>query len=421
MILRPAQRTTVDAAKVILSEKNVVYLACEVRTGKTIMALALAYEGTKQKYNKVCFLTKKKAIASIESDYEKSGYKFGRFTCTNYEQISKLDGDYDLYIADEAHSLGQFAKPSQRTKALRDMVGSKPVIFLSGSPHPECPAQIYHQFWVCQYGPFQKYANFYKWARDYVDVRKKMINGWPVNDYTHTYEDEIKLAIAPYMVHLSQKEAGFVSEVDEEIINVPIDNQMYLLMKRLKKDKIYTMKNGDVILADTPVRMQSLFHQLSSGTLNITKIENEKEVKTKYVLDESKAWYIKSRFSGQKIAIFYCFIAEGDLIRKIFPNHTSIPEEFNAREDLVFICQVISGREGINLSTADALVMYNIGFSATSYWQARARMQTKDRVKVSKLYWIFSERGLERHVYNAVSKKKNYTKSFFEKDIKMIA
>jgi hypothetical protein len=41
--------------------------------------------------------------------------------------------------------------------------------------------------------------------------------------------------------------------------------------------------------------------------------------------------------------------------------------------------QIVAGREGVNLSTADALVFYNIDFSATSYWQARARLQTKDR------------------------------------------
>jgi hypothetical protein len=81
---------------------------------------------------------------------------------------------------------------------------------------------------------------------------------------------------------------------------------------------------------------------------------------------------------------------------------------------------VVSGREGTNLSTADALVMYNIDFSATSYWQARARMQTKDRIKASKLYWIFSEKGIEHFVYKAVVKKQNYTKKFFSKDMKFI-
>ena len=144
------------------------------------------------------------------------------------------------------------------------------------------------------------------------------------------------------------------------------------------------------------------------------KISEEKRT----VLDESKAWFIRTRFAGQKIGILYKFIAEGELLRRIFPNHTDSPEEFNKNDHLVFIRQVVSGREGVNLSTADALVMYNIDFSATSYWQARARMQTKDRRKASKLYWIFSERGLEHFIYKAVCEKKNFTLEYFKKAVK---
>ena len=79
----------------------------------------------------------------------------------------------------------------------------------------------------------------------------------------------------------------------------------------------------------------------------------------------------------------------------------------------------MSGREGISLREADALVYYNIDFSATSYWQSRDRMTTKDR-RTSKVYWLFSERGIEKDIYKAVSNKKDYTlkhfKRFFMKD-----
>jgi hypothetical protein len=415
MILRPEQRTTVDRAKEILAEKNIVYLAAEVRTGKTLMALTVAHESAKQKFNRVCFITKKKAITSIEMDYANSGYRFDTFTCTNFEQVLKLNPIYDLFIIDEAHALGQYAKPSERTKALRELVQDKPCILMSGTPHPETPSQIYHQFWVTQYGPFQAYSNFYKWARDYVAVKKKMINGWFINDYSGAIEAKVKEAIDPYMVRLSQEEAGFTSMVEEEILKVKIDERLYRLMDVLKKDKLYRMKSGDTIIADTPVKLQSLWHQLSSGTVTLVDIVKEKEVRKRFILDESKAWFIRGRFAGHKIAIFFKFIAEGELLKRIFPTWTDNPEEFNRNPDMTFICQVVSGREGTNLSTADALVMYNIDFSATSYWQARARMQTKDRIKASKLYWIFSEKGIEWEVYKAVSNKKNFTLAFFQK------
>jgi hypothetical protein len=76
----------------------------------------------------------------------------------------------------------------------------------------------------------------------------------------------------------------------------------------------------------------------------------------------------------------------------------------------------VSGREGINLSTANALVFYNIDFSATSYWQSRARIQTKDRTETAQIYWIFSYNGIEDKIYKAVMDKKDYTLNHFKKD-----
>ena len=78
--------------------------------------------------------------------------------------------------------------------------------------------------------------------------------------------------------------------------------------------------------------------------------------------------------------------------------------------------QIVSGREGISLRQAKALVYYNIDFSATSYWQSRDRMTTKERLN-SDIYWLFSEGGIEDTIYKAVSKKKDYTVNHFKKDL----
>jgi hypothetical protein len=306
--LRPAQRTVVDNAKIILIEKNIVYLACEVRTGKTFMGITTGYESG---WKNILFVTKKKAMEGVQADFFKMALPI-RVKIVNFEQVHKLINEFDGVIVDESHSLGAFAKPSNRTKILRELIGTKPVILMSGSPTPESPAQIFHQFWISQSGPFQKYTNFYKWAKDFVNVKKKFISGFQINDYSDAKEELINIATAPYMVNLSQVDAGFTSFVDEEILTVPIDARMYQLMKVLKKDKLYKMKSGHTIIADTPVKLQTLFHQISSGTVKVDETHRQ-------VLDESKAYFIKTRFAGQKISIFYKFICEGDLLRKIFP------------------------------------------------------------------------------------------------------
>jgi hypothetical protein len=75
--------------------------------------------------------------------------------------------------------------------------------------------------------------------------------------------------------------------------------------------------------------------------------------------------------------------------------------------------QIVSGREGINLSKAKYLVYYNVDFSATSYWQSRDRLTTIDR-KSNDIYWIFAKKGLERLIYKRVMNKKDFTLSHFK-------
>ena len=107
------------------------------------------------------------------------------------------------------------------------------------------------------------------------------------------------------------------------------------------------------------------------------------------VLDSTKAYYIKDKFQGKKIAIFYKFTAEFEAIKDVFgDNICNTLEEFNNTDKNIAL-QIVSGREGISLKQAEALVYYNIDFSATSYWQSRDRMTTKDRL-YNKVYWIFA-------------------------------
>jgi hypothetical protein len=177
---------------------------------------------------------------------------------------------------------------------------------------------------------------------------------------------------------------------------------------------VLTTKEGTVI-ADTAVKLMSKLHQLHSGTVIVDQPIGQHD---HYAFDMSKANAIKDLFTGKKIAIFYKFQAELGILQWVFAGRiVETPEQFNATgPDKVYLTQIQSGREGINLSAADALVMYNIDFSAVSYWQARARLQSKDRKTPAMVYWIFSEDGIEFKIYEAVKAKKNYTLAYFVKD-----
>jgi hypothetical protein len=387
-----------------LSRLGIVYLALEMRVGKTLIALLTAFfAGAKS----VLFVTKKKAMSSIESDYQAFDFGFKLHVC-NYEQVDKAGSDFDLVIIDEAHSLGAFPKPAIRTQNIKTIVGAKNLILLSGTPSPESYSQLYHQFWISDRSPFSEYSNFYKWAHQFVDIKQKLINGLRINDYKKADKVKIWEKLSDYFIVYTQAQAGFEQVVTEEVISVPMLPETMSIVDSLIKDKIVTLPSGEVVVADTAVKLQSKVHQICSGTV----ITEDSGVR---IFDYSKALHIVHHYAGKKKAIFYKYTAEAELLKKMF-EWTESPDEFNNSTGLTFISQVRSGSMGVNLSTADIILFYNIDFSAVIYWQARARMQSKDRVKESVVLWLFSAGGIEEKIYDAVIKKKDYTTKYFERD-----
>lgn len=405
--LRDYQQNIVSRATEIINEHKFTYLAMEVRTGKTLTSLSIC--DNIPNVENVLFLTKKKAIDSITADLNKLCPSYVLFVI-NYESIHKLPNiKWDVIICDEAHSMGAFPKPSLRAMQVRDLIkkNDSRVIFLSGTPTPESYSQMYHQVYGIRNNPFNKYSNFYRFADDYVNKKQKKINGIMINDYSHGYETIID-AMVPYTIQWSQRDSGFVVQTTEEILKVQLEDKTLNLIKKLQKDLVVEGKE-EIILADTPVKLMSKLHQLYSGTV---KFESGNSM----VLDLSKAKFIKERFKYEKIGIFYKFKEELNALQQVFGDN--LTTELSVFEDTnkSIALQIVSGREGISLKKADCLVYYNIDFSATSYWQSRDRMTTKDRLE-NKIYWVFSNGGIEHLIYRAVSKKKDYTLTHFKRDL----
>jgi hypothetical protein len=407
MELRPYQDEIAKKATKILKECGFVYLSMEVRTGKTITALETAYNFGAER---VLFITKIKAFSSIKSDYDNIGYLYN-LTIINKESLHTIEeNDFDVVIIDEAHGLAAFPKASKYQKDIRKRFSKKPIIFLSGTPTPESFSQWYHQLQVTEKSPFKQYTNFYKWANDFVNVTEQNLGYARVKVYKDGIESKILPQIQPYIITFTQAQAGFTSEVNEHILECPMEDITYDIIKRLKRDKIVQGKSG-LILGDTGVKLMQKVHQLSSGTCKF-------EDGTSMVIDYSKAKFIKWKFENEKIAIFYKFKEELNALRQVYgaENLTEDLDEFNTTNKVIAL-QIISGREGISLKNAKYLVYYNIDFSATSYWQSRDRLTTMDR-NTNDIYWIFSKgnNSIERNIYKSVMSKKNYTLSNFKRD-----
>ena len=403
MELRPYQEEIANKATKILKECGFVYLSMEVRTGKTITALETAYNFGAER---VLFITKIKAFSSIKNDYDNIGYLYN-LTIINKESLHTIyDNDFDVIIIDEAHGLAAFPKASKYQKDIRKRFSKVPMIFLSGTPTPESFSQWYHQLQVTDKSPFKHYTNFYKWANDYVNVTEQNLGYARVKVYKDGKESKIMEAVKPYIITFTQAEAGFISEVNEHILECEMLPITYDIIKRLKRDKIVQGKSG-LILGDTGVKLMQKVHQLSSGTCKF-------EDGTSMVIDYSKAEFIKWKFENEKIAIFYKFKEELNALKSIYGSDlTEDLDEFNNTFKCIAL-QIVSGREGISLKNAKYLVYYNIDFSATSYWQSRDRLTTMERSS-NDVYWIFAKGGIENAIYKSVLNKKNFTLNLFKK------
>ena len=407
MKLRDYQIDIANRANEILRSKHIVYITAQVRTGKTLMALE-----TCRLYgaSSVLFLTKKKAIGSILSDYESFGYQaFFELDVVNDESMHKVEGGYDLVVHDEHHRFGSFPKPSGGARTFRNMFGKLPMVFLSGTPTPESNSQWYHQMWVSYFSPFKE-QTFYKWAANYVRIKVKYLGYATVKDYSDADYEKIMSVIKSYIITFTQQDAGFTTSVDEEVFHVKMKPQTYAMCDKLTKDLVI-QGDKEVILADTSVKLMQKLHQMYSGTV---KFESGNSM----VLDTSKAEFIRSQFATSKIGVFYKFKEEYNALKQIFGDDlTDDLSVFTSSNVKAIALQIVSGREGITLKDADYLVFYNIDFSATSYWQARDRLTTMDR-KFNKVYWIFSKDGIEDKIYKAVKAKKSYTTKIFEDDLR---
>lgn len=446
--LRDYQKEIALKANSVLEKLGVVYITAEVRTGKTLMALETArLFGAK----KILFCTKKKAISSIESDY--ANFQFSQYfslIVINNESIHKIESnDFDLVISDEHHRMSSYPKPSKITKNFKDRFGNLPMIFLSGTACPEGQLQLFHQFWISKKHPFgSKY--FYTWFNSFGFVKKTFDRGFgDVNDYSNSeqsirkfydiekrkiskkddmYKEKIEEIekecesfvikaseamdrfmeqLSPYMISFTQKEAGFTTEVKERILTVTMKPITYKLCNKLRKDRVVRGEK-EVILADTPVKLMNKTHQLYSGTIKF-------EGGNSQVIDDTKAIFIKENFKGYKIGIFYKFKAELDMLKNVFGDMLCEDiETFDTTKKNIAL-QILSGREGISLKNAKYLIFMNLDFSATSYWQARDRLSTMDRLS-NEVFWVFSKGGIEHRIYKAVQDKKDYTLSNFIKE-----
>jgi hypothetical protein len=394
----------------ILRQYKLLALFFECRVGKTLTALhTLHLYGAKS----VLFLTKKIAIKSIESDYAllKPNYEL---TVINHESMHKITGNFDAVVVDECHVYSSYAKPSARYKTFKERFSCLPIILVTATPSAESYSQLYHIFTLSNYSPF-KHKNFYSWAKEFVDIRQRVLPQGTINDYSRADISKIEPLIQPHVLTYTQEQAGFLVTLHEHFHSVEMPAICGTIADRLMKDSVVVGKTG-TISADNAAALQMKIRQVQSGTCLLDEDENNN--KTPVIISDAKAQYIAKTWPNTKVVIFYQFKAELLVLQQVLGNRltTDLAEFHSTDKSCAF--QVTSGSQGIDLSLGQVIINFNINHSAVLFFQARDRLTTKTRLE-SHIHWLFSshngEPGIEKEIYDVVQRKKPFTTNHFKK------
>lgn len=369
----PHQIEKSDECYTILKETGLVYLAGEVRSGKTLTAILTA---EKAKVSDILVFTKK---AAIEGWMKFQPFMTKNYHITNYEQASKLNkDDYDLIIVDEAHNLGAVGKPSKRVKDIRKLAYDKPVILLSGTPHAETKASLYHQMCITQYSPFNNFTNFYRFFDVFGVLDSKWIAGRMLKVYTKT-KPELDAYLEDYWVKMTQADAGIKTVQEEEVHYIDLDPTTRAIYNELLEHQVATIR-GEEVVCDTDMKLRVTLHQLEFSRAHIQ--------------------YITENFKG-KVALMAHFIDQQKLLELTYPEF----DVFSSNKH----------KEGVDLSMYDHFVIVSNDYSGAGHLQRMQRNVNVNNTKPTKVHHLLVKDGISDQVYKAVSQKKDFNNSVFER------
>lgn len=464
--LRPYQQTIVESVAEILFRERVALLAAECRTGKTLMALSIAISiGSKG----ILFVTPKKVIKGVLNDYhlirsarETEAMTDNPFTppiyVTNSEALLALhkkagklaeaeiaeqypnlapkglkrktlvteawhriekelvsancNFEYDLVIVDECHRYGALPKPSGAQQALKKLSEGKRVLLMSGTPTPENYSMLYHEFAISEHSPWREYKTFYHWSRaGYVNTEEKMINGYHTIDYSDGVRDKIMADVNPLMVTLTQQDAGFSVEVNDQELFAPMSKDTFKAIQKIKRESVCYITDAEgvqhEIVAQSAADRLNKIHQMAGGTIKLSDTES-------LIFDRSKAKFLYDHFYLHHVAIFYVYKAEHDLLIETFGDFiTEDAEEFQREPLKIFIGQIRSVREGIRLDTAECSIFYSTEYSYVSWAQGLQRIASKERTEPATVYVLTSQCKIEAMILQCVREKEDFTLSIF--------
>lgn len=405
MTPRPDQIKTAEEAKKVLDRYNLVYIAGEERSGKTLSSVLICEES--KDINKILVVTVKKAIEGWSNTFDEFKTN-SRFTIINYESIHKIKiKDFDCIILDEAHSkVSSYPKKSFTWKNTRKYTKNKKIIYLSATPYAQGPQLLYNQFSLSDYSPWIHFSTYYSWYKKYAKLTKKgeyktihIGHNLTKTDYASIRPEDILDSVQHLLVIKLRKDSGITQEPKDVLHFIELSKRVKEIYNTILIDKVIRLRHKGkkyTLVCDSQIKLRWSLHMLEGGTL---KIDGE-------YLDlgnSEKVDYILTKWGDTKdMVIMHQYKADKIKLETNFKNAK--------------ILQATSSALGVDLSMYNDLIIYSQDFSTSRHSQRRARQAHPDRTKPINVHFLLIKNAVSHQIYKTVSiNKKNFVDSVFEK------
>ena len=377
----PHQIEKASEVMTTLKHKGMAMLWGAPRSGKTRTAIRVCELSAKKR---ILFITKKAAIPGIERELL-SVEAVKHYHVTNYEQASKLDAsDYDFVILDESHNLNGTGRPKKKHKELRELCYTKPCLLMSGTPAIEKLLAIYYQLSVTQYSPFDQYASFFKFFKEYGIPSTIRINGREIEQYNRA-RPELAEALEPYVVRMTQADAGINIERKDVVHEVHLRADTRRLLDVVMQDCVAEIQ-GTTYGFDSDMAVRAAVHQIETGAVLLN--DEIVELPNCEVVD-----YIKANFTGS-LALMAHYRATREKIAKHIPE----ADVFSS----------VSHCEGTDLTDYDNFIIVNSDYSGAKFVQRLERNTRLDLKRQPVVHHIITDGGVSASVYKALQKKEDF-------------
>lgn len=304
--------------------------------------------------------------------------------------------EYQLIVLDECHFLKN--KSAIRTKkAFALLKKARDVLFLSGTPILNRPAEIYNVFNFIRPMPFWGNMGF---AMLYCGLKQDPFGRW---DYTGASNlDDLKEKMS-FMIKMNKKD--YLNQLPDKTINI-IETEMrdwsdYRLILSDYRDWLVGKKlNENAVFAEALTKINYL-KQVVVENKNITEIlrnflENGKKMivfsQYKTVIDKLHAIFeeIGVKLTGDTPAS-----ARQDII-----------DQFQNNGDVrVFFSTIKAGGVGITLTEADTVVFTDLSWTPSDHQQAEDRAYRIGQKNNVNIYYLITPKTIEEKIWKLLKRK----------------